>query len=116
MTPQALTDALRRLEAAGWPVFVFKSNPNVIVLEWPDHYNPGPLHIERQFHQAAIKGWLEIQLEARGYRREVTSHLNLKKVQVQIIKVETRAYVFRGGFHYTEIEALIEACLAVVND
>ena len=116
MTPQALTDALWKLETAGWPVKAFRTTRVGFALHigripdiwfYPEKYKEKELWI--------LEGWLRGQLEARGYRREVSAHLNLKKVMVQIISADTRSYVHRGEWYDTELEALVQACLAIAD-
>jgi hypothetical protein len=125
VTPSDLIKALRELEQRGWPVEVapktgISDSPHVAFVE-PEAGHIGGLNITLHKPlpwdaEALVCGWLCKQLEAREYRREVFQHFTFGIVNVTAVQpLEDRYEKHSGGWHDTELEALIVACLAVAG-
>lgn len=124
MSPKMLVEALQKLEAKNWPLEHFKDFDCTYAYKLMSPDNPDMWHsigfwddgLCEWFDLAVLDGWLTACLEARGYKREIYQHFSFGVLQLAAIKpLEDRYEKHLSGWCKTELEALVQVCLAVAD-
>ena len=115
MTAPDLTDALRKLQAAGWPLAEFRTVRVSFALSMgrtvPSEFYP---ETAKETDLWVLEGWLRSQLRDKDYRQDIKTSKTTGRVRIYMWS-QSSPFGFFTAWYDTELEALLEACLATVE-